>query len=216
MATPTVSADLGHYISVDEQNVQKVISTHPLKQNTYAQLPLEHGDVSDEVNMPQRKNSRYNRGSFDIVRRSLEFIRLKSPDQSGIRSSIELNTKYRGSIEESSHAVKGTASLAEHLLIRSLEKDFAKLLVLHIKPPCESIFRSDLNRLELLAECRLAGIVSGESDCIATSALQLRDLRLLQVLLEANDSFPRFERELRSFMQNGTVEDSESACQAAP
>ena len=190
MATPTVSADLGHYISVDEQNVQKVISTHPLKQNTYAQLPLEHGDVSDEVNMPQRKNSRYNRGSFDIVRRSLEFIRLKSPDQSGIRSSIELNTKYRGSIEESSHAVKGTASLAEHLLIRSLEKDFAKLLVLHIKPPCESIFRSDLNRLELLAECRLAGIVSGESDWIATSALQLRDLRLLQVLLEANDRFP--------------------------
>ena len=214
MATPNVSADLGHYISVDEQNVQKVISTHPLKQNTYAQLPLEHGDVSDEVNMPQRKNSRYNRGSFDIVRRSLEFIRLKSPDQSGIRSSIELNTKYRGSIEESSHAVKGTASLAEHLLIRSLEKDFAKLLVLHIKPPCENIFRSDLNRLELLAECRLAGIVSGESDWIATSALQLRDLRLLQVLLEANDSFPRFERELRSFMQNGTVE--ESACQAAP
>ena len=189
MATPKVSADLGHYISVDEQNVQKVISTHPLKQNTYGQLPLEHGDVSDEVYMPQSKNSRHNRGSFDIVRRSLEFIRLKSPDQSG-RRSIELNTKYRGSIEESSHAVKGTASLAEHLLIRSLEKDFAKLLVLHIKPPCESIFRSDLNRLELLAECRLAGIVSGESDWIATSALQLRDLRLLQVLLEANDRFP--------------------------
>jgi hypothetical protein len=80
------------------------------------------------------------------------------------------------------HAVAGTATLEEHLLMRALEKDIATLVILQAdsslfleydlfifssktSDPClqvtssmESFMRTDMNRLDLLTACRRAAV----------------------------------------------------------
>ena len=194
LAAPT-PPNTNDYIPVNEDNILNIVSSHPLKQS---EQKLKQ---SGEEPKTQAKEAE-GRGSLDMIRRSIDFVRIKSIVTQNARNIIDQPSKRHGSSgsntqevtmqsTSNNHAVAGTASLAEHLLIRSLDKDFAKLLVLQIISPCVSYFRSDLNRLELLALCREAGPALGTSRAFSKekglqggmkgSLLQLRDLRCLQV-----------------------------------
>ena len=194
-------ASLEDPIPVDENTVFEVASMHPLKQNADQTVVPISDHMQSDTEPPTNSHHVRGRGSLDMIRRSLDFIRLKAPVQDENRSSLDQTNRRMSGGEGNdeidgntqAHAVAGTATLAEHLLIRSLEKDFAKLLVLEIRPPCQSVFRSDLNRLDLLAVCRQqAGPLGASRESSkggrdptsgpAGSALQLRDLRCLQVL----------------------------------
>ena len=95
--------------------------------------------------------------------------------------------------EEYSGYSRGEASIQDHLKLRALEKDMSMLHILQFDRTMEWRIRTDMNRFDLLEECRKSLIPSGIGETGAKRrgqqsdlgvALQLRDIRCLQGVSE--------------------------------
>lgn len=100
-------------------------------------------------------------------------------------------------VEEKEYRPAGQSTLEDHLKLRAVEKDLSYLNVLQFSSNMESVMRTDMNRFDLLEECRqsFTRVVDDKNTTSEKKkkkhvegspgvALQLRDIRCLQGVSE--------------------------------